>query len=234
VFHAIPKKTDPRRFFRSHRERGPRRFFTFADIAIAADEALTTTRSNLRCTDDARTVAIYITNALVRRSRKLTDEELVAVLGQDTLPAWQARWPRFDLYSCGMPSCTDVLLEPGLCGQHGGPSQPLVVLHDNHFALRVGREYIPICHLVLGATTRDFAARHRDGNSWNSRPDNLEPAEHAPRLNRAQWSYGYRELADLFGLSEDGTRQAVSRGSFNPRSLSSITSFWFLRNKKDL
>jgi hypothetical protein len=39
-------------------------------------------------------------------------------------------------------------------------------------------------------------------------------------------------LADLFDLSDDSARQAASRGIYNPASLDSITSFWWLRQDR--
>lgn len=116
---------------------------------------------------------------------------------------------------------------------HGGVAYPTITLSaDDHFMLRIGSRYLPICHTMLGMG-HGGRIGHLDGNTWNSHPDNLAIVEGDAHKRRNRWSYGYRELADLFGLSEDGTRQAVSRGQFNPASLDSITSFWWLRHPKD-
>ena len=226
-----PGENPRKRFKQRHRERGPSRLFTFDDLATAANEAPSTTRSKLRTTTDARTAALYIVEALTRGSMKLTDEEVVQALnGAATLKEWRGRWPRFDLYRCGFPTCTATLLEPGLCERHGGPLRPFAKIVDDHFTVWTGREYTPICCVIFGVIGSG-AVEHVDQNTWNNHPDNLAvPADvHVRSSRRNRWSYGYHELADLFGLSEDGARQAASRGLFNPASLDSVTSFWWLR-----
>jgi hypothetical protein len=232
---ALKPRENPRKVFKQrHRERGPSRLFTFDDLAVAAVEAPSTTRSKLRTTTDARTAALYITEALTRRSQRLTDEEAVhALAGTATLKEWRARWPRFDLYRCGFPSCVATMLEPGLCTPHGGSFQPFAKIEGDHFVLWTGREYTPICRVIFGVIGSG-AVEHVDQNAWNNHPDNLAvPADvHVRSARRNRWSYGYRELADLFDLSEDGTRQAASRGLFTPSSLDSVTSFWWLRQDR--
>lgn len=231
----LKRGENPRKVFRHrHRERGPSRLFTFDDLAAAADESPATTRSKLRTTTDARTAARYIVDALARRSVRLTDDEAVQALhGAATLKQWQARWPRFDLYRCGFPGCKATALQPGLCEQHGGPLQPFAKIVDDHFMIWTGREYTPICRVIFGVIGTG-AVEHVDQNPWNNHPDNLAvPADvHVRSARRNRWSYGYRELANLFDLSEDGTRQAASRGLFNPASLDSVTSFWWLRQDR--
>jgi hypothetical protein len=226
---------NPRRVFKQrHRERGPSRLFTFDDLAAAATEAPATTRSKLRTTTDARTAALYITEALMRRSEKLTDDGVIQALkGRATLKTWRARWPRFDLYRCGFPGCTDTMLSPGLCGAHGGTLQPFAKIVDDHFMILTGREYTPLCRVIFGVIGTG-AVEHVDQNPWNNHPDNLiVPAGVQVRsARRNRWSYGYRELADLFDLSDDSARQAASRGLYNPASLDSITSFWWLRQDR--
>lgn len=231
----LKRGENPRKVFRQrHRERGPSKLFTFDDLAVAADESPATTRSKLRTTTDARTAARYIIDALAERSVRLTDVQVVQALqGAATLTQWRARWPRFDLYECGFPGCAATLLQPGLCDQHGGPLQPFAKIVDDHFMILTGREYTPLCRVVFGVIGGG-AVEHVDQNPWNNHPDNLAvPADGDVRSSRRnRWSYGYRELADLFDLSENGTRQAASRGLFNPASLTSITSFWWLRQDR--
>jgi len=232
---ALKPRENPRKVFKHrHRERGPSRLFTFDDLALAAVEAPSTTRSKLRTSTDARTAALYITEALTRRSQRLTDDEVVqALAGTATLKEWRARWPRFDLYRCGFPSCPTTMMEPGLCTPHGGSFQPFAKIIDDHFVLWTGREYTPICCVIFGVIGSG-AVEHVDQNTWNNHPDNLAvPADvHVRSARRSRWSYGYRELATLFDLSEDGTRQAASREIFNPASLDSVTSFWWLRQDR--
>ena len=232
---AFKRGENPRKILGDqHRERGPSRLFTFDDLAEAANESPATTRTRLRTTTDARTAALYIVEALTRESMKLTDEEAVqALVGAATLKEWRGRWPRFDLYRCGFPSCTTMLLEAGLCDRHGGPPRPFAKIANDHFVIWTGREYTQICRMIYGVIGSG-AVEHLDRNAWNNHPDNLViPADvHVRSSRRSRWSYGYHELADLFGLSEDGTRQAASRGLFNPASLDSVTSFWWLRQDR--
>jgi hypothetical protein len=224
--------SDPRKVFKGeHRERKPTRLFTFDDLATAAVEAPATTRKKLRTTTNARTVALYIVDALARGSVRLSDEEAVqALAGAATLKEWRGRWPRFDLYRCGYPDCVNTLLDAGLCVSHGGSARPTVKIEGDHFVMWTGRAYTPICRVIFGVIDSG-AVEHIDQNSWNNHPDNLiAPADvHVRSTRRNRWSYGYAELGDLFGLSVDGTRQAASRGLFDPASLDSVTSFWFLR-----
>jgi len=231
----LKRGENPRKVFRQkHRERGPSRLFTFDDLAVAADEAPATTRSKLRTSTDARTAARYIIDALAGRSVRLSDVEVVQALhGAATLKQWQSRWPRFDLYRCGYPGCAVATMEPGLCDHHGGPLQPFAKVVGDHFMIWTGREYTPICRVIFGVIGGG-AVEHIDQNPWNNHPDNLAvPADvHVRSARRSRWSYGYRELADLFDLSEDGTRQSASRGLFNPASLDSVTSYWWLRQDR--
>lgn len=224
--------TNPRKQFKhEHRERGPIRLFTFDDLAAAAIESPATTRKKLRTTTDARTAALYVIDALSRGSVRLSDEEIPHALNdRATLKEWRARWPRFDLYRCGFPGCAITLLESGLCGSHGGPTRPIAKIDGDHFMIWTGREYTEICRMIFGVIGAG-AVEHIDRNPWNNHPDNLMvPADVRVRsARRNRWSYGYSELADLFGLSEDGTRQAASRGLFDPASLDSVTSYWLLR-----
>jgi hypothetical protein len=229
-----PGENPRRKFKHRHRERGPTRLFTLDDFAAAAIESPTTIRKVLRTTTDARTASLYVIEALARGSIKLNDEAAVQALnGAVTLKEWRARWPRFDLYRCGFPDCTRTMLEAGLCSSHGGPVQPIAKIEGDHFMIWTGREYTEICRVIFGVIGSG-AVEHIDRNPWNNHPDNLAvPADvHVRSARRNRWSYGYRELADLFGLSEDGARQAASRGLFKPASLDSVTSFWWLRQDR--
>lgn len=161
---------------------------------------------------------------------KLNAEEFIELRGQGTVSAWKRRWPRFDVYRCGAAACREVLLEPGYCRDHGS-ERPLITLSDDdHFLVWLGRRYVPICQVIFGSN-HPVQVHHVDDNTWNSHPDNLVLFDGSTiRTKRTQWSYGYRELGNLFGLSEEAVRQAASRGTLDPASLSNICSFWTLRH----
>lgn len=159
---------------------------------------------------------------------KLNAEEFVALRGRGSVEAWKRRWPKFDVFRCAAIDCREVLLERGLCQTHGGDRALVALSDDDHFMVWLGR-YVPICQMIFGSN-HPVQIQHIDGNTWNSHPDNLTLLDATQiRTKKNRWSYSYRELSNLFNLSEDGTRQAVSRGILNPASLDSITSFWLLR-----
>lgn len=222
---------NPRKVFsKSHRERGPAKLFTFDDLAAAAVEAPATTRSRLRTSTDARQAALYIINALARRSTKLVDDAAAASVGL-SLVQWRQRWPRFELFGCGFPDCKKSLLQPGLCQDHGGPLRPFALVDDDHVMLWTGSEYTPICHVMLNVPDTQ-RVEHLDGNTWNNRPMNLRGPEDIVAAQRTRWSYGYAELASLFGLSEASTRKAVSRGAVRPNMLKDVHAFATLRERR--
>ena len=205
--------------------RGPGRFkFGYAEIAVACGRALDTVRTDLRLDARIEAVAVYVIRALSQRAHKLSDAEAVAAL-RCTPAAWAARSPRFDVYRCAIDNCPTLLLEPTVCGQHGGTRQPFAVLGKDHIELRVNGKYVPFCRVIAGNTTD--RVDHLDENSWNCASDNVV-AVGAPRGGRRTWRYGYAELAALIGESEDAVRQAVARGTLDPASLASICSFWAL------
>lgn len=209
--------------------------FTYADLAKATGRALATVRSALRIRrNNVHDVARFVIQSAIAESVRFSHHEIAELLGNDAaeIARWDVRWPKFDLYHCGVANCASILIEAGLCPQHGGAPQPLITVKDQHFLVYLSGEYVPICHLILGVATPSATVKHLDGNHWNSRLDNLEIIS-GMKSRRAQWSFGYRELAAVLDLSEDSVRQAVARGSFDPGSLSSLTSFWYLRGLED-
>lgn len=208
--------------------RGPGRFkFGYSDIAAACGRALDTVRSDLRLDARVEAVAVYVIRALAARAQKLTDAEAAQALRCD--PAtWAARAPKFDVYACAIDDCQALLLEPAVCGQHGGSRQPFAVLGRDHVQLRLNGEYVPLCRVVVGADVN--SVEHIDGNSWNCALDNLKIDEPAKQRRRS-WSFGYAELAALLDMSEEAVRQVVVRGVLDPSSLASICSLWALRDQ---
>lgn len=201
-------------------QRGPGRFrFGYREVAQACARALHTVRSDLRLDAPIEVVATYVAKAIGQRAVKLTDAEVAKALGCN-LAAWQARQPRVEVYRCPFPDCMALLLEPGLCGDHGGSRRPFAALGTDHIFVRIGDGYQPLCHAVVGGER----VEHIDGNSWNCAIDNLQ----TPHTRRV-WSYTYADLATLFGMSEDAVRQAASRKLLDPASLSSVCSLWALR-----
>lgn len=197
------------------------------DIAEAAQQSPSTVRSVLSLKDSStRDVALYVTRVLTANSAPLEHAEIDVLFG-DQVEQWNRRWPRFDLYHCGVRGCHQILVAPGLCTAHGGPSRPTVTIREDHFMVWVGRQYEPICRLILGCP-RDLKVCHCDGNPWNSHHDNLMvegwPTGAIPS-RRKRWTYDYAKLATALETSEDNVRQLVSRGAFDPGSLESICHF---------
>ena len=50
----------------------------------------------------------------------------------------------------------------------------------------------------------------------------LVPKGGRPRL----WAYGYADLAELLGTTQDGVRSRVKRGTLDPSDLVSICEAW--------
>ena len=48
---------------------------------------------------------------------------------------------------------------------------------------------------------------------------------------RTKWSYGYKELAALFGVEVNTVRQWASAGKFDPTSLGSVVAFYLKRKR---
>jgi hypothetical protein len=48
------------------------------------------------------------------------------------------------------------------------------------------------------------------------------------------WGYGYAQLAELLGTSEDAVRQQASRGVLDPSKLESICARWAETKKEEL
>jgi hypothetical protein len=183
---------DPPKVLPHHRERGPKRWsYSFKDIAEATGYTINTTRTYLAAKGlDLLTVALHIAKAKSSVARRASTDELAAYFG-NRLVAWEARWPRFELYLC--PACHDPLLHQGLCEEHGGPPRPGLRLGSKYVFVLAGPTYIPL-HRIIAGCPPGLDVHHKDGNGWNNRPENLEPLTHEEHWRR------HRFGADL----EDG------------------------------
>lgn len=67
-------------------------------------------------------------------------------------------------------------------------------------------------------------------------PPGVDPRKflsHHRERGPKRFAYTYADLAVLFGMTEGAVRQAVSRGKFDPRSLSSLFHFWVHQHRDD-
>ena len=181
-----PIQGNPRDYFSSHRERGMKQHtYTFQDIADAAGLALSTVRSQPKeALRSLQRVAVFITQRLNRRSRRVDDLKVLRAQFGAKLELWENRFPRFDLYRCGYSGCPQVLLYEGLCSACGGPSHPTLIFDPNDYvAVYLGGLYLPWHRLVLTAPVGSDT-HHHDGNKWNNRLDNLEVLAHADHFQK--------------------------------------------------
>jgi len=130
--------------------------------------------SDLTDAQRLRSVAGYIQKALVHKSKPIHSEEARGELSPQMQIWWDNRWPKFELYRCAHPKCSEVLFGPGACAEHGGERRPLIKLDsEGHVVLLLGRDYIPL-HRIVAQTPKGQHTHHRDGNPWNNRWPNLE------------------------------------------------------------
>ena len=186
----IPEKTNPRQFFRRHKERGPKRFeYTYRDVAKLFHVRESTARwlglaSLEQVVSHARSQWERMRGLDLRRmrskSRRLTEQEVSAWLENDEERAkWANRWPLYDLWMCGYPECGATLLDKGFCREHGG-SESVGFDAQRHFTVLWGSRRIGL-HRALRGCPEDMHVHHVDFNRWNNRLENLEiltPAEH--------------------------------------------------------
>jgi hypothetical protein len=177
----FPKGVDPREHLPNHSERGPRRFvYTTHDVASLIGVSKRTLRRWGLDVGSLEAVCLAWVQRRLRvivkaQSTRLSDEEVVVVLGKGKLPLWDAAWPRFELHWCGLCG-KEVLLSPGLCNACGGGRPAAVLDSRGYIALYVGRRYVPLHRIILPAPGLDV--HHGDENKWNNRPDNLEAKPH--------------------------------------------------------
>lgn len=143
-----------------------------------------------------RAVVEYVMSRWWKRSRRLTDAEVRENLGAD-YEKWEKRYPRFDLWTCGVRDCDELRLERGFCAKHGGA--PLVDFDaDLCFKARVGDRWMLLGRLMAGAPEGRFVS-HLDGNRWNCRPDNLRIETPEAWTERRRQSFLFRH-PDLLGI----------------------------------
>lgn len=59
------------------------------------------------------------------------------------------------------------------------------------------------------------------------------PCDRVPRKGRSRlWAYGYADLAALLGTTEGAARQAVARGTLNPKDLRAVCEAWQAREAR--
>ena len=180
---------DPRMVLPRHAERGAvNHSYTLEMIAEAANVNYQTVRkaisSERLIPTDLRSVANYIQSALARKSQPIKGPEVLSTLPKKWQKWWADRYPKFDLYRCAAPGCSELLFFPGACSEHGGDRRPPVRLDsDGHIIILFGEDYIPL-HRLITQPKPGLQTHHRDGNPWNNRWENLEaltPEEHESR-----------------------------------------------------
>lgn len=180
---------NPRQALPRHAERSAVPFeYTLKDIANAANVNYQTVRKAVSDDrldpDDLRSISSYINSALARKSKTVAGPEIQASLPPQQKKWWKARWPKFLLYRCAQPECSQLLFGPGACAEHGGDRRPAIKFDgDWHIVLLVSDDYVPL-HRLIAQTPKGQHTHHRDGNPWNNRWENLEvldPKEHESR-----------------------------------------------------
>lgn len=195
---------NPREALSNHTERGLEKFtFTYEDLARASGLALSTLHSyGLRkylVDMDLRSLAHVIVDAVAWRNRQqasenrkasrvLTTQELVErhEIKAHEAPLWENRYPKIDLWSCGMEGCDSTLPEKGLCDLHGGhrgagrmsDTGPSVTLGSTgYFQIIVNGRQVPLHRFIINAPP-GMDVHHKDRNRWNNRPANLQVLTH--------------------------------------------------------
>jgi len=136
---------------------------------------------------ELRSIVSYVARNLALKGHALPEEQVLERLPKQLRGWWANRFPKFDLFSCQTPGCSELLFSSGLCAQHGGPRKPEIALGNDGslLLLLAGQSYVPLARLITQAAGGEHT-HHRDGNPWNNRMDNLEtlsPDEHADRHN---------------------------------------------------
>ena len=118
-----------------------------------------------------KTLVHFVVRAWFNESRALDASESAAALAVD-LPSWEGRWPRFDVYYCGVTGCDRFLAGPGLCEAHAG-RRPLTAVVEGYYCMNLEGRWVPFHRLVLSCAP-GHGVVHLDGNRLNNRRENLE------------------------------------------------------------
>lgn len=161
-------KKNPRSVFGNHKERGLKRHeYTILDVARVTGYAINTVK-NIADLGQLEVVLGLVFRRLRRGKIRRIPKEWDEKEHQD----WENRWPKLQLTECLIPNCETLVLGSDLCEVHGCPTFCL-----NEFIMfRTESGWTPIHELIL-QPLKGTSARHKDGNKWNNRIENLEAAE---------------------------------------------------------
>lgn len=179
-----PRKTG------NHKERGPDSFecVTYASIAELAGVEPSRVRAELRMRDTEKGAAStfkeifdYVTARVRRPGKKLSESAAMEQAG----PGWAQRWPRFDLWTCGVNGCDELSLESARCAEHGGAST-FRITDAGALQICVGSEWSLFAEVLTGSEPGEVV-EYLDGNKWNLHPTNLRVRAHRG-LRYRQWA----------------------------------------------
>ena len=164
----LERGVDPRSVLENHKERGLKRYeYTILDVARVTGYAISTVR-NIKNLDQLEKVM----DLLFRRLRKGRINRIQEEWSEKERQNWENRWPKLQLTECLVPGCGATVLGSDLCEEHGCP----VFRLERFFMVRLEGGWVPL-HKVILQPPKGMGARHKDGNKWNNRMENLEAGE---------------------------------------------------------
>jgi len=166
---------DPRNAMSRHRERGSARLkITLEEASKELGIGMPAVYCNRDKFSTIAGIARYAASRFRKRSKKLTENEgaehIGKLLGDRAAEDWRNRWPRFDLYRCGI--CDRVSFQRGLCPKCGGYTPSLKLESNGDIAIRIGDTYYRWCRIIAGVS--NTYVYMKDKNRWNFRPDNIQ------------------------------------------------------------
>ena len=196
----IPEDANPRNYFTSHKERGPKKFtYTFEDLARASKCEMSYVRGTRRY-NPARLVSVagWILRGLGKKSELASPEQVVERFcgwrddseKRRRIERWEARWPRVKAFLCARyredSRCEEILLFPGLCKEHGGTQRSSMKMDGKgYFVVLTEDKYIPFHRFMIDCPV-GMDVHHIDFNKWNNRRENLKPMLHEDHLRLHQ------------------------------------------------